>query len=245
MLSKTSPDERRLLKESISKESNGTLAELAERAKDIESMPALKIKAEPISMPDFENIIHGNGDEATIADDGMRVLFSNKSLNKLYNSIASETGAAKNLVGLICGSKYAYSQPHNNTGKLREDGTKHPNRENILEYRNYVNKFENENGTYYCRFIVMRSTDGINKSHGAVVSDVSISKENATGNNPNGVKSGEAFHGSFPHSTWRASASMLKPDTKLQNFFNYAKKGIKISDENVYLNSNKKCKFFP
>ena len=67
---------------------------------------------------------------------------------------------------------------------LREDGTLHHVRENVLEYRNYVNKFTNDDGTYYIRFVVMRTRTGDNKSHGASISEINISKENATGKIP-------------------------------------------------------------
>ena len=150
-----------------------------------------------------------------------------------HNEIFSTFGVANDILRLMKGAKYAYSQPHNNTGEIRDNGSTHPNRENALEYRNYVNKFSVENGTYYVRFVVMRTVDGENNSHGAVMSDVHISKENAIGDKSNGVKSG-AKSGAIPSDTRLASVMTLKPDAKLQNFFEYASNIENISDGSIY-----------
>ncbi len=101
---------------------------------------------------------------------------------------------------------------------------------NALEYRDYVTKFDNGDGIYFLRFVVMRSIDGNNTSHGAMVSEVNISKENVTN-----IESGDVMLGELPGTPQpkrtAVSGYILKPNAKLQNFFEYASKNPKIIRE--------------
>lgn len=233
-LSKTTPEERKALVRAISKESNGTQSELAERARAIQDMEAIRIEQKVISREDLKRMIAENDGRVIIDDDGMNVSFTTRSFEKLYNQVVLESGVANEIIKLLGSSKYAYSQPHNNTGEPRKDKTKvHPARENALEYRNYVVKFENDEGRYYCRFIVMRTTDGDNMSHDAVISDISISKENAFDKNTEG-ENGNLLGSSSPHPKGRVAESVLIPDAKLYNFFEIAKTGQQKFPESIY-----------
>ena len=235
-LSKVKPEDRKVLLNAISEESNGRQEDLASRAESILNIMPVRIDSKPITREDFGDKIKNHNGDVIIKDDGMHVGFSTRSLEKVYNNVTSDLGVANSFIELLEQSKYAYSQPHNNTGMERKDGSVHPERENALEYRNYVNKFTNDNGTYYCRFTVMRDVDGDNMSHGAVVSEIKLSKENTTDNVADGVNQSSKLTSAIPNKTRWSSGFTFRDDAKLQNFFEYANTGKqKFSGDEYYL----------
>ncbi len=234
-LTKATQDERDRLKTAISQESNGTYEDLTARAAAIRDMDAIAIQPEAVSRDEFGRILKSNGNLVTIADDGMNVSFSERAMNKLYNTITSEAGIAKEIIHLLESAKYAYSQPHNNTGEIRDNGSTHPNRENALEYRNYVTKVAIDGDNYYCRFIVMRTAEGDNKSHGAVVSDVKLSKENTTDKDADGVKRSHELTTTFVPKRHALMDLRIRDDAKLNTFFELAKTGEQKSDDKTLI----------
>ena len=234
-LTKATQDERDMLKTAISKESNGTYEDLTARAAAIRDMDAIAIQPEAVSRDEFGRILKSNGNLVTIADDGMNVSFSERAMNKLYNKMTSASGIAKEIIHLLGSAKYAYSQPHNNTGEKRDNGSTHPDRQNALEYRNYVTKVAIDGDNYYCRFTVMRDVAGDNMSHGAVVSEVKLSKENTTGKDADGVKQSHELTSAIPNKTRWSSGFTLRDDAKLNTFFELAKTGEQKSDDKTLI----------
>ena len=82
----------------------------------------------------------------------------------------------------------------------------------------------------------MRTAEGDNKSHGAVVSDVKLSKENTTDKDADGVKRSHELTSAIPNKTRWSSGFTLRDNAKLNTFFELAKTGEqKIDDKTLII----------
>lgn len=220
-ISRIQPDKKKELILQVNKESNGSLEELRKRAMSIMDIVPMTIAQKDVNEKDVQKELVSSKDDFVIQDDGMRLTFTNRAVGKMLNTVTRELKIIGSLGKLLKDAKYAYSQPHNNSGIPRENGRgEHPDRPNVLEYRNYVNKFRLEDGSeYYIRFTTMRDTSGDNVSHGTCISDVSIKKitnSETIGDFENGIA-----HTSDGN-TARKPGLVPFSDAKLENFFEIA-----------------------
>ena len=97
---------------------------------------------------------------------GSKISFSERSIGKLNVPAIKESGVADAILDLLQIARFAYSQ-------VDYQGAvgKHTQRNNVVEYQNYVAAFDNGEGPRFCRFTVMHFNDARLVSHGAMVSE--------------------------------------------------------------------------
>lgn len=197
----------------VVKESNGTAEELRKRAEEIQSLSPISIEKGSMTRKEFADEVK---DKLFKTEDGINVGFSGTSIGKLNVPALREAGVLGAIERLLESAKFAYSQ-----SDFEDQTGEHKTRQNVIEYRNYVAKFDNGE-EYYCRFTIERFTDGRLVSHGANISDVEIMKKSLQ-DSLTALAERQA-----------SGANGETSDAKLLNFFVFASTGKQISKEKEY-----------
>ncbi len=194
---------------------------LAARAAAIRAMAAEPITTDLKYTRSEAKDLYCKIEKAVNKADGKTVMFYHGIFGKMYKPDGLFVRVIPQLKTLFENSLFAYSETDDRAGTARPDGTIHKELRNVVNYDNYVAKAFLNGKVYYVRFTIMNETDGKRGIHSSMVTDVSLYDETAN------VASVPVTHGG------RLDTDGIV-DTKLQDFFERAKKSSKVVDFDGY-----------
>lgn len=194
---------------------------LAARAAAIRAMAAEPITTDLKYTRSEAKDLYCKIEKAVNKADGKTVMFYHGIFGKMYKPDGLFVRVIPQLKTLFENSLFAYSETDDRAGTARPDGTIHKERRNVVNYDNYVAKAFLNGKVYYVRFTIMNETDGKRGIHSSMVTNVSLYDETAN------VASVPVTHGG------RLDTDGIV-DTKLQDFFERAKKSSKVVDFDGY-----------
>ncbi|MBR5982987.1 MAG: hypothetical protein IK025_04610 [Bacteroidales bacterium] len=154
--------------------------------------------------------------------DGFEIKFFKSSFKKIYKENGLFVLVVPYLSEILKASVLAYSEIDCKAGVFRPDGTMHKQHRNIAFYNNYIGKVSIGNRRYYVRFTVAVENVGLAGMHSCFVSNIELYEKSAAKLNSTFYPSEE--NASTPAPTRARLVFDRKVDTKLQDFFDMAKK---------------------